>query len=214
MSPRAAKWLYIFYNNLNLLYKIFFTCYYFFCRHQCCCTNFKRFAFFGWRCRLFSSDYKSNNPSDHSFYPKYSSFNLSPSFACVVRDNVVLGVRLVFSSYNYDYNQNPPLIHNNVNNIGASIYVRKYLPLVKAFFVFADASLGGQSNYRKDLNNGIPDYFHTVKGYSISAMIYPGVSYQVTKCLFLEMALNNLVTLGYTRTNTEQQGRMYQTTKG
>lgn len=163
---------------------------------------------------FFSSDYKSNNPSDHSFYPKYSSFNLSPSFACVVRDNVVLGVRLVFSSYNYDYNQNPPLIHNNVNNIGASIYVRKYLPLVKAFFVFADASLGGQSNYRKDLNNGIPDYFHTVKGYSISAMIYPGVSYQVTKCLFLEMALNNLVTLGYTRTNTEQQGRMYQTTKG
>lgn len=92
--------------------------------------------------------------------------------------------------------------------------MRKYLPLVKAFFVFADASLGGQSNYRKDLNNGIPDYFHTVKGYSISAMIYPGVSYQVTKCLFLEMALNNLVTLGYTRTNTEQQGTMYQTTKG
>ena len=160
------------------------------------------------------SNYKSDNPNDNIHYQKSSSFNFSPSVGWVVKENMVVGGRINLAFFKYDYQQNPSANRESGNNIGAAIYVRKYLPLGKSFYLFGDASLGGQSNYRKGLNSGIPDYFHTEKGYSINAMIYPGIAYQITKCLFLEMALNNLVTLGYTRINTEQQGQNVQNYKG
>ena len=154
-----------------------------------------------------SSSYKSNIPNDNCLYTKSSAINFSPTLGFVVSDNKVLGVRLILSSYKYDYNQSTPINHGNGNNIGASFFVRKYLPLGKSFYLFGDASAGGQSNYRKDISSNLPDYSHTEKGYSINATIYPGISYQIKKCLFLEIAFNNLVSVGYTRTNTEQQGQ-------
>lgn len=156
-----------------------------------------------------SSTYKTDNPSDNT-YQNVSSFNFSPSVGWVVKENTVVGGRINLSFLKYKYSQNP----SNANSIGAAIYVRKYLPLGKAFYLFGDASLGGQSNYRKILNNNIPEYFSTENGYSITAGIYPGISYQIKKCLFLEMALTNLVTLSYIKTNTEQEGPNVQSYKG
>jgi hypothetical protein len=152
-----------------------------------------------------SSDNKTIDLNNNQSYSKYSSFNFYPSLDWVFKDNMVAGARILLSFYSYNYKQTSSGNNTKQNNIGASIYVRKYLPLGKSFFLFGDASLGGQSNYSKQINRATQNYYSIVKGYSINAMIYPGISYQVNKSLFLDVALNNLVTLGYIRTNADQK---------
>ena len=159
------------------------------------------------------SNYKSDNPNDNIHYQKSSSFNFSPSVGWVVKENMVVGGRINLAFFKYNFVPNPSDNTQKQNNIGAEIYVRKYLPLGKSFYLFGDASLGGQSNYLTS-NINSPGYIHTEKGYSINAVLYPGISYQIKKCLFLEMALSNLVGLSYTKTNTEQQGQNVQNYKG
>jgi hypothetical protein len=158
--------------------------------------------FIGGDAAVNGSRYKSTEANQTTSQSNYYSF--SPSLGWAVKDNIVIGGRLLASFY--DYNQfsssNPD---NKGNNIGAGIWMRKYQPLGKSFYLFADAGINGYSVYRKQTELLQPDYYYKEKGFGVNASIYPGVSYHIKKCLFLEAALNNLISLGYENRNTEQR---------
>ncbi len=99
--------------------------------------------------------------------------------------------------------------------MGGGIWVRKYLPLGKSFYLFGNAGLNAQSIYSKYTSVAqTTTYAEEVKGYGISAAFSPGISYQIKRRLFLEAALNNLVSFGYERRNTEEQVQNGSTYKG
>lgn len=131
-----------------------------------------------------------------------NNYYFSPSIGWAVKDNVIVGGRLL-ASYSEDKELEPSGYETKGNRIGAAIWMRNYLPLGNSFFLFTDASLGGQSIYMKQTYE-VPVSLYKEKGYAINAVVYPGLSYRVKKSVFIEVALNNLFSVSYERKNTEQ----------
>lgn len=166
--------------------------------------------FIGGDVSVYKSDANTTNPDQYT--SKSNGFSFSPSLGWVLKDNLVIGGSLLVS-FNKSEQQNLTF-HNKGNRIGGGIWMRKYLPVGKSFFLFGNAALNAQSVYSKYTSEP-PFYFHTEKGYAINASIFPGISYQIKKSLFIEVALNNLITLGFERKNIEDQkqgGNIYKGT--
>ncbi|MBC7888807.1 MAG: hypothetical protein H7Z13_13095 [Ferruginibacter sp.] len=138
------------------------------------------------------------------------AYNFYPSLGWAAKDNIIAGGRLLVSFY--DSRQNV-FYSSKGHNLGAGIWMRKYLPLGKSFYLFGDAGISGQSIYRKQTTMQQPDYFKE-KGFSISAGLFPGVSYQIKNRWYLEAAFSNLISLGYERKNTEQATQGGSVSKG
>ncbi|MEP7106580.1 MAG: hypothetical protein ABI760_01335 [Ferruginibacter sp.] len=153
---------------------------------------------------------KFKSPENNPTTSKNNSYTFYPSMGLAVKDNLIVGGKLLLSYYNNEQNV---YYSNKGNNIGAGIWIRKYLALGKSFYLFGDAGISGQSVYRKQTTMQQPDYFKE-KGFSIGAGIFPGLSYQVKNSLFLEAALYNLISVGYERKNTEQGTQGGTFTKG
>ena len=90
--------------------------------------------------------------------------------------------------------------------------MRKYLPIGKSFFLFGNGIIAAQPMYNYNSNSTQPG--NKERGFSINVNVAPGIAYQVNKGLFLEAALNNLFSLGYTRTNIEYQNANNINSKG
>ena len=162
--------------------------------------------FIGGDVSVYGSKYKGTDPANQ-VTSQNNGFNFSPSLGWVVKDNVIVGGRLMAS---FDNSKNQPLTYSaKANRIGAGIFMRKYLPLGKSFYLFGDGGLNAQSNYSKQVQSPpMQQSVYTIqKGLAITVTVFPGLSYQVKKSLFIEAALNNLISLGYVRNNTEQSNQ-------
>ncbi len=155
--------------------------------------------FIGGDLGIYGSNGSSENPSDYT--SKSSQYNFSPSVGKAIKDNLVVGGNLLLSFYN---NTQQPY-NNKITNsrIGAGIFIRKYLPIGKSFYLFGNAALGGHSISNSYTTSQILTKKET--GYEINATLIPGISYQLNKCLFLEVALNNLINLGYQQINAQNE---------
>ncbi len=162
--------------------------------------------FIGGDVSVYGSKSKGTDPANQ-VTSQSNGFNFSPSLGWVTKENVVVGGRLTASFFR-DKNQ-PSTYYNKGNRIGAGIFMRKYLPLGKSFYLFGDGGLNAQSSYSKQIQNPpMQQSVYTIqKGLAISVTVFPGLSYQVKKSLFIEAALNNLISLGYERNNTEQRNQ-------
>ncbi len=165
--------------------------------------------FVGGDLQLYSSNTTSTDSNPYT--SKNKGIFFSPSIGWVVKENVVAGVSLLLS---FNNNEQQNAFHQSKGNrIGGSIFIRKYLPLGKSFYLFSNAAVNGQSVYNKYMYVQQP-YYSTEKGYAINAVLITGVAYQLKKSLFLELALNNLISLGYDRRNTDDHnpnGNVYKT---
>ncbi|MEO6721043.1 MAG: hypothetical protein ABIN67_11760 [Ferruginibacter sp.] len=160
--------------------------------------------FIGGDLQISSLDYKPTEPVNYNA-TKNNNYYFSPVLGWAVKENFIVGGRLSasFSKSTQQNNGND----DKSRNLGAGIWMRKYLSLGKFFYFFGDAGLNGYSIYRKQTQGMQPNYYYTEKGFSANASIYPGIAYQIKKCLFVEAALNNLVTLGYTHINLETKNQ-------
>ena len=79
---------------------------------------------------------------------------------------------------------------NNTYNFG--IFERKYFPIIKNFYFFGQGNL----NYSYNSNNN-PDQNTYYKTYGIGFSFTPGISYKVSKNIYLESTLANLISFGY-----------------
>ncbi len=147
---------------------------------------------------------KATTTNPNNYPAKNTALWISPSIGWVVKENIVVGGNLLLSYFQNE--QQPTVTFNKGNRIGGGIWMRKYLPLGKSFYLFGNAGLSVQSIYNKYTIVQQP-YYSREKGYTVNAALTPGLSYQIKKSLFLELALNNLISLGFERKNMEEQNQ-------
>jgi hypothetical protein len=94
-----------------------------------------------------------------------------------------------------------------LSNYGAGIFIRKYRPLGRGFYLF------GESNLRFDYSS-TREYFsvnqiveeYKTRNHTISLCLNPGFSYEITKRLQLELVFQDLISANYTRSNRKGEG--------
>ncbi|MES2891518.1 MAG: hypothetical protein V4725_05880 [Bacteroidota bacterium] len=155
--------------------------------------------FIGGDLQLSGSTSKGESPVESTIKSNY--YYLSPVVGWAVKENLVVGGRLTGSLVKSSNSQ--PYSTQDGYGLGAGVFVRKYLPLGKSFYLFGDASLNGQYNH-KEQENSVGIYELEENGYSVAISIYPGIAYQVNKSLFVEASLNNFASLGYSHNKVEQ----------
>ena len=122
---------------------------------------------------------------------KTSNFYISPAIGIAVKENLIVGGDLSFSSQFQDNMNNEAII----NYYGAGIYMRKYFTIASRFYIFGQGRVGANI-FDGETTQGT-DYISTNKGYNVNVGIYPGISFQVNKKLHLETGFNNLVYIQY-----------------
>jgi hypothetical protein len=138
---------------------------------------------------------------------KSTGFNISPLVGKAIKDNLIAGVGLYYSSNTLKQTAPNAVNKSTTNYYGGNVWLRKYYDLSKSFYLFLNTSLNVNiSDQKTDYNPG-PN-LSKAKGFGINANIYPGVAYQMRKRFFLEASLNNLVSLNYGRTKYERKDEL------
>ncbi len=155
----------------------------------------------------YESSSQENTSSGISFYP---------SVGIALKDNVVVGLDLSYSHSKSDQ-PNPTYVNRNVqNNYSAGVFYRRYTGLGKNFYLFGNGSLyygRNEQTQESGLNTSVSKSVQKRNGVGLG--FYPGVAYAVSKRFHLEIGLNNLVSLYYSKNKTENTtNNTTTTTKG
>lgn len=131
---------------------------------------------------------------------KSSTFNISPSIGIAVKENLIAGVNIGYSTGKQkQVSSNLTVLDAKITGFVAGVFIRKYKQLAKSnFYLFGEGALD-YSNMKEERKEQMPDQF-TTKTHSVSLSVKPGVSYAVNNRLHLELGLNNLFNAGYTAT--------------
>jgi hypothetical protein len=135
--------------------------------------------------------------------------SINPAIGIAIKDNLVFGIALNYGHSENTTNSSPMQIRKiKYNAYGAGVFLRKYLPLGKNFYLFGQGDLNYTNNKQSD--NYIPSsgFSATQKGWNSSLSFSPGISYALTKKFHLETSLSNLLALRYEqyRFNTLSNG--------
>ncbi len=121
---------------------------------------------------------------------KETNLSFSPVFGKAVSDNTVLGGSLRFAMYEINGSKTS-------SSYGAGIFLRKYRPLGKGFYLFGESNLKfDYGTYKENFGiNQIEEY--KTKTYTVSIGLNPGLSYEITKRLQLELVFPDLISANY-----------------
>ena len=131
----------------------------------------------------------STNKSE-STDSKSHSFNISPGAGIAVKDNLILGVDILYGS-SLDQGQ---LTRRETNGFGAGVFMRKYAVIAKNFYLFGQGRIGTSFYDEEHKNGNIVQEFKTTY---INLSAYPGVAYSITPKLMLEAGFPDLLYAGY-----------------
>jgi hypothetical protein len=154
-----------------------------------------------------SNTYAQPNASFPINDSKTNSGNITISLGKALNENTLVGIDLTYapsSTTNYpSYNGNIPLKYHS-NAYIAGIFYRKYKSLGKEFYLFGQASAwynwsdqSGKDSIGEKLISG--------SSWSTGIDLYPGIAYRISKHLFLELSIPNLVYIGYSKSNSSNQ---------
>lgn len=131
---------------------------------------------------------------------KTSGVSIYPAAGISVKDNVVVGLRLSYGKAKTKFNDSYTQRNQEVENYGAGIFYRRYIPLGQKFFIFGEGAVYYNRNKQeeKQVLVGSKQIASTV-----GANFYPGIAYAVSKKIHLEIGLNNLLDLSYNTGTTE-----------
>lgn len=156
--------------------------------------------------------------SNITFLPgKLRYVTLNPSVGIAFKENTVLGVDLSLYTYNQKTaGATPTDIYVTKSRVyGSNVFVRRYVPLLNRFYFYAQASVGGgKSEAWTEYNNQKPS---RTDGWSAGLSLNPGLTYAVTKKLYVESGLNGFALLAYSRSktkDTDSNTGVVSTTKG
>lgn len=151
--------------------------------------------------------FSTNKAKDTSL--ENNSVYLSPVVGIAVKQNLIVGINFSYARSKNDLNA--PTSATEYKSYGAGIFVRKYVPLGKGFYLFGETGLNYQE-YSDTYTN--PYQKLELKAQNVSINLYPGVSYAISKTLQLEFGLPQLVTLGYSKTENLVNDATTQKTSG
>lgn len=122
-----------------------------------------------------------------------TTFGISPAIGKAIRDNLIAGVQLSFStSRNKD-----SAVAIDDKSYGAFYFMRKYATLGQGFYLFGEGRLGG--SYSKIDRGSSGGSFYKNEYYNIGLNFNPGIAYSITNKLQLELGLPNFLGINYTK---------------
>lgn len=137
-----------------------------------------------------SQNESSANPPNESSY-----FDVSPSVGFMVKDNRMLGFQLTYGNHRSE-NENQKV---DADNYGAAIFIRRYAPLGKRFFLYGQAGAAYNLMDREDTQANRRDL---KRESAVVLNLSPGVACALTQRFHLEAGIGNLLELGYKWDNT------------
>jgi hypothetical protein len=134
-----------------------------------------------------------------------SSFSFSPAIGIAIKQNLVAGIDLNYGHSEYDNGMSP--VQKN-NNYGGGFFLRRYVPISNRFLFFAQGRAGyGHSKAENNSNT----YQSSSESNGASLSFYPGVSFALSKVLYIETGFDNLAVLSYSYGTSKQTGSPDQT---
>lgn len=138
----------------------------------------------------------SNSPTQG----KSSGFSINPAVGVATRNNLIVGINLNYThgrNENFNNNQN-----SNRSGYGAGVFLRKYYPLSKLFYVFGESDLGYFYQNWQYLQTAGYTYTSVNKQNSVSVSLFPGLAIHVIKSFYLEAIFSDLLRIGYYTSNS------------
>jgi hypothetical protein len=137
---------------------------------------------------------------------KSNGFTFNPSIGKAIKANTILGLGFVITRVRtHDKNYTDASSGWNVNT-----YIRKYLPLGGDFNLFAQTS----AFYAESkIDNEGPNFYTKQRAKSAGLDFLPGLDYGVSRRFHLEITLNDLFRVSYSRTITINNSFADQTDK-
>jgi hypothetical protein len=149
-----------------------------------------------------SYNYSGAVPSTNEYKNKDGNITISGGKA--INENTVLGIYLSYlpsSSTNYPSLNGDIMLKYRNDGYGGGIFYRKYKNLGKEFYLFGEISAtynwsnkSGKDSADQELISGSSSTF--------AAILYPGIAYRISKHLFLELSIPDLIYIGYNKSNT------------
>lgn len=134
----------------------------------------------------------------NSMSTRTTDWVISPSVGIALRTNLVAGVGLNYSNRKY----REPNARQDNDMIGGMLFLRKYIPLGRGFYFFAQGGAGYTHLEDVHTTSTTSTSRTTQKTNTIQAHFYPGLSFAINKRIHLEAGLNNLLTVGHSTVRT------------
>jgi hypothetical protein len=152
---------------------------------------------------LFGGNLGFSTQNNEEYKHKATSIGINLSAGKAIRQNLVAGFDLTYSAYQTKNNDS---VKTNQEYAGAGVFIRKYAPLGKGFYLFGHARAGAAYTTTKQEFNSNDES----KGYTININAYPGISYEVNRKMHLEASMPGLLYISYGKgKNTRADGSHY-----
>jgi hypothetical protein len=146
---------------------------------------------------------KSSNSNNYE--QKSNTGSITLSLGKAIKENTVVGFNVGYygsKTTNLPYGYDTATNKTNGYNVG--VFYRKYKTIAKDFYLFGQAN-AIYSNYTTKYDYKVypTNNYKTIQN-SGAVSITPGIAYKIFKKTFIELSLNNLVSLQYTHENRTQ----------
>lgn len=131
---------------------------------------------------------------------KTNGLYFSLAIGKAIKENLILGA-IMENGYS---NSESAFSTYESRQYGAGVFLRKYMPLGKGFYLFGEGSFRGSFKKNESGYPNQPPITATLtKEWALIAGLYPGVAYAVNNKIQLEVGLNNIAYVRYLNTTIE-----------
>ncbi len=145
-----------------------------------------------------------NNKSEaeNNYEAKQTGYYVGLSAGIAIKENTVVGGSISYGQTNQKRKTGGNTFTPYENTTyGAGVFLRKYLPLGKNFYLFGQGGLNYNHNNQFQLSNNTEQRIET-NGWNVGLSVAPGLSYALTKKFHLELGFNELAGISYGRSKT------------
>jgi len=129
---------------------------------------------------------------------KSHGFLVMPAVGTALKENLVLGVELLYGSHEIKYSN---FHEQDTRWIGGGVFARRYVPLTKRFYFFGQAK-AAYVNSESEQGQGLSR--KETEMHEVQLSVYPGVSLALTKAFHLEAGFSDLVAFNYQKGKTTE----------
>jgi hypothetical protein len=129
---------------------------------------------------------------NNTYELKTIGIGIWPSAGKAIKDNLVLGV---FGQYGHNRQEyENQLFGYELNNFSMGMFLRRYLQVVKRFYLFGQCHLQGSYTISRNYwNTG----FRKTQIYGIHVGVYPGLSFALNRKIHFESGFNGVFSTGF-----------------
>jgi hypothetical protein len=145
----------------------------------------------------FYSDKTDKTSSNKQTY----GIDLASAIGIALKDNQIYGIGL---SYGYDQTKGSDYpMKEYGSRYGVDIFLRKYFPIGKKFYLYGEPELSYSYVKRRQINSSIATGYFVNKLWIAQLSLSPGISYALSKRIHLETGLPPLIDINYQMLRTD-----------